>query len=568
MTIEDLHRIFSKGENLHVEFKEAKDKVPNSFYDTVVSFLNREGGIIVLGANDEGSITGINKNAIERIKKDIVTALNNKDVINPSVNFPIYQLEDNGQIVLCLKIPVSSQIHNHSGVIYDRENDSDIRIEDEARISELYFRKRNHFTENEIFPYLKIEDLDEGLFDKARTIIRSVNASHPWLLISNMGILRSSGFYRKDSRTGEKGLTLASALVFGKDLTIQQILPAYKFDILVRLNDLDRWDDKLTLRTNLIDTYLQAMDFIRYRSNLPDKFYLEGDQRKDLRELIFREIIANAIVHREYTSAYPTTMVIYRNRVEVTNPNKPLFRGLLAVDSFCPYAKNPNIRKFFSEFSWVDEIGSGVRNVYKYLNIYSSGAKPLFIEDDHFKTIIPLIGSTLGEEKADIFMELVGLNKSDLDAETIEAIEALELAPEYAEIDNPNDLFFAEGNSLGWSWSKKGGKLKDLRVKINNELQNNPSFEGYSWGKKGVELFDKRTIMLFRILLLCLYPKNIENIQEILGFSVKSKLRDLYIKPLRNAGLIDYTMKNKLTSPNQKYVATEKGKRFLGGFDM
>ena len=132
---------------------------------------------------------------------------------------------------------------------------------------------------------------------------------------------------------------------------------------------MDRWDDKLTLRTNLIDTYLQVMEFIRNRSKLPDKFYLEDDLRKDLREIIFREIVANVIIHREYTNGYATQMIIHRNHVEVTNPNTPRFRGLLSVGSFNPYAKNPNVRKFFSELGWADEIGSGLVNVYKYMKI-------------------------------------------------------------------------------------------------------------------------------------------------------------------------------------------------------
>ncbi len=69
MTIEDLHKILSKGESLHLEFKEARIKVPNNFYDTVVSFLNREGGTIILGANDDGVITGIDKTAVDQLKK-------------------------------------------------------------------------------------------------------------------------------------------------------------------------------------------------------------------------------------------------------------------------------------------------------------------------------------------------------------------------------------------------------------------------------------------------------------------------------------------------------------------
>ena len=37
----------------------------------------------------------------------------------------------------------------------------------------------------------------------------------------------------------------------------------------------------------------------------------------------------------------------------------------------------------------MNELGSGVRNIYKYNKIYS-GAEPTFIEGDIFKTIIPL----------------------------------------------------------------------------------------------------------------------------------------------------------------------------------
>jgi ATP-dependent DNA helicase RecG len=564
MTLDELHKIISRGEDVHTEFKEATNKVPATFYDTVVSFLNREGGIIALSIDDSGIVTGIDVESVEQMKKDIITGLNNRDVVNPPVNFPLYQLNENGKIILCIKIPVSSQIHTHASIIYDRESDCDLRIEDDTRISELYFRKRNHFTENEIFPYFTLDDLDERLFDKARSFIRSVNTMHPWLSADNMTILRDSMLYRKDGQTGKEGLSLGAILIFGKDYTIGSALPAYKFDVLVRIKDLDRWDDKVTLRTNLIDTYLQVMDFIKNRSYLPDKFYLEGDQRKDLRELIFREIVANSIVHREYTSAYPTQIVIYRNRVEVTNPNKPLFRGILSLDTFNPYAKNPNIRKFFSEFRWTDEIGSGVKNVYKYLNLYVTSAKPLFLEDDKFKTIIPLFSSVLGKERTNIFIELVGLDKSNVNTRIIEAIEALELAPEYAEIINPDELFFKKGVS----WAEKGGKHKNIRLHINSKLHFDDFYKGASWAEKGSKLFDKRTATLLKLLLLCLSPQKLEDILAILEFNSRDRFRELYLNPVRNDGFLESTISDKPNSPRQRYITTEKGKHFLGGFDV
>lgn len=52
-------------------------------------------------------------------------------------------------------------------------------------------------------------------------------------------------------------------------------------------------------------------------------------------------------------------------------------------------SQKPHIAKFFKEIGWVEELGSGVRNIYKYNMIYSS-AEPVFIEKDIFITIISL----------------------------------------------------------------------------------------------------------------------------------------------------------------------------------
>jgi predicted HTH transcriptional regulator len=60
MNLEELNIILARGENTRTEFKEAMESLPGSLYQTVVSFLNREGGVIALGADDDGRVTGIN----------------------------------------------------------------------------------------------------------------------------------------------------------------------------------------------------------------------------------------------------------------------------------------------------------------------------------------------------------------------------------------------------------------------------------------------------------------------------------------------------------------------------
>ena len=80
-----------------------------------------------------------------------------------------------------------------------------------------------------------------------------------------------------------------------------------------------------------------------------------------------------------------TVEQIIRNIINITNdPN------LLSPSFYlCPVAKNPIIASFFNQIGRADELGSGVRNLYKYVHFYS-GADPVFDEEDVFKLTISL----------------------------------------------------------------------------------------------------------------------------------------------------------------------------------
>ena len=110
---------------------------------------------------------------------------------------------------------------------------------------------------------------------------------------------------RQDYSTGKPGYTLAAAMMFGYDTTIQSIVPGYKFDALLRRRDTERYDDRLIVRGNLIDAFDLLMGFVD--KHLNDPFYMEGTTSISLRSIIFRELVDNIIAHREYTSAAPAT---------------------------------------------------------------------------------------------------------------------------------------------------------------------------------------------------------------------------------------------------------------------
>lgn len=559
LTESEIKQLLEKGEGTRVEFKEAQNGVPDSFYDSVVSFLNKEGGIILLGLTDDGNVLGLDEANIMKLKQDIVTALNNPELISPPYPLPVRDTKYGEHNLLYLRVPVSSLVHKHAGTIFDRENDSNFRVTDEGLISEIYFRKRQNFTETQIYPMLKMDDLSQDVFDNVRKLIASINTTHPWLTASEERILRDVNFLRKDFSTGEEGLTLAAALVFGKDETIGNILPAYKLDVMVRRENLDRWDDRLPpLRTNLVNTYIKVLDFVK--TKWPEKFFIEGDQRKDLRELIFRELVANVIIHREYNTALASEIILYKDRVEARNPNRPRFTGPLDLDTFSAEPKNPNIRRFFSELNWADEIGSGVKNINKYLSFYTPGARPSFIEDDPFVTLIPMEVERIGD-RYNLLIGLAELSMEQMGEEKLKLLINVPLNLELKKIEDM-DILAIELVKL---WEGKSGELQKVRFLIKSNVQIDELKKVGSWEEKSGELLKKRGRTILSTLLLTLKPVNLEELSTTLGYRSKERYRDDYIKPLKDNNLIAYTIPDKPNDPNQAYGITQRGKNFIGG---
>lgn len=388
MTIEEINHIISKGEGINTEFKSAEFELSKNTFETICAFLNRSGGTLIFGVADNGSINGIIDWAVQSILDTLVTGFNDPQQLNPTFYLAPQHIAVDGKNIVYLKIPESSQVHKTGGRIFDRNEDGDFDITgNHELVKNLYQRKSNIFTENTIYPYLQITDLRDDLINKVRIMAGNSRPNHPWQSMNNEELLKSARLYQTNFKTNESGYTLAAALIFGKDEVIQSILPAYKTDALVRIKDTDRYDDRDEVRTNLIESYDRLMQFIR--KHLPDPFYLEGDQRISLRDIIFREAIINTLIHREFTNAYPARLIIDNEKVTIDNWNLPVKHGLIAPKHFYTHPKNPNILQVFKEIRYADELGSGVRNIFKYSKTYSGGMQSEIREMDVFKIIIP-----------------------------------------------------------------------------------------------------------------------------------------------------------------------------------
>ena len=96
MIIEIVNKLLQQKEGIRLEFKEAKQALPSNLFETVCAMLNREGGDILLGVEDNGTVVGVEKSKADVLRTYLVNLSNNPQKLDPPfILFPaIYELQD------------------------------------------------------------------------------------------------------------------------------------------------------------------------------------------------------------------------------------------------------------------------------------------------------------------------------------------------------------------------------------------------------------------------------------------------------------------------------------------
>lgn len=388
MDIVQIKSLIAKGEKINVEFKKSQKEVPKSVYESVCAFNNRVGGHILLGVTDDKEIVGIEEKYADKIIQDFLTAINNPELIYPTLYVIPEKVEIDGKILLYIFVPEGREVCQYKKAFWDRSYEGDINItKNQDLVYKLFARKRGESFVDRSYPALGMDFLDPMLIQKARKKAVARNKEHPWAEMSDEELLQTAGLMVVEPNSGKYGITIACVLLFGKDNTIMSVLPQYKTDAIFRVENLDRYDDRDVVITNLLDSYERLMEF--GKKHLNDLFVLDGIQSISARDRILREIISNILCHRDYSSKYPAKFVIEKGQMYTENSNLSHGIGNLDIKTFSPFPKNPTISKIFREIGLADELGSGMRNTNKYTVLYSE-EEPIFSEGDIFRTIIPL----------------------------------------------------------------------------------------------------------------------------------------------------------------------------------
>jgi len=181
------------------------------------------------------------------------------------------------------------------------------------------------------------------------------------------------------SQNNKWNITNLGAILFAKDLNKFNHLKRKAIRV-IQYKD----NSKLETIKELEDKKGYAVGFenlIAYINNiLPSNEVIKQAFRENIPmypELSIREMVANAIIHQDFSQTGNSVMVeIYANRFEVTNPGEPLVDTDRFLDT-PPKSRNEILASFMRRINICEERGSGIDKIVAQTEFYQLPA-PIF----------------------------------------------------------------------------------------------------------------------------------------------------------------------------------------------
>lgn len=85
--IKRVKHLLAQGEGIRLEYKKSHTQLPNTLFESICAMLNRDGGDILLGADNDGNILGLDATKIETMSTNLVNLSNNPEKLDPPFYF-------------------------------------------------------------------------------------------------------------------------------------------------------------------------------------------------------------------------------------------------------------------------------------------------------------------------------------------------------------------------------------------------------------------------------------------------------------------------------------------------
>ncbi|MDR0381557.1 MAG: putative DNA binding domain-containing protein [Oscillospiraceae bacterium] len=354
MEIIELLSLLERGEDSSRQFKKNINS-REALASEMVAFSNGGGGKIFIGVDDDGSISGLTGDDVRRLNQMISNVASQwiQPAINPSTE---NIMTDSGLVVV---VDISSGINkpyqDKDGIFWVKNGADKRKATSREEIQRLFQASSLVHADELPVAGVTTADLDLEYFGDffQRRFGRTLDAQTLPLpkILENMNLLK------------DDSLNVAATLLFSKSPQFRLpifIVKAGAFDA----NDLAAtgYNDSRDITGKLSDVFRQTVSFIV--SNLR---HIQGEQGinsvgiPEIPPEAIEELVANALIHRDYFLSAPVQVFVFRNRVEIRSPGHlPNNLTVANIKSGNSNARNPLLASFANHVLPYRGYGSGI----------------------------------------------------------------------------------------------------------------------------------------------------------------------------------------------------------------
>ena len=358
-------RMIPKKETLTIEFKSDIDCLnEKELVSEIVGMTNTEGGILYLGVEDNGDITGVHKK--HKDPNGAMALIANKTVPSLSVRAEI--IEEEGIEVLQIQIPMSKTIIATSdGKIQRRRLKPDGSPENVPMYPYEILGRLSSLSQldysAQILVGATMEDLDGKERDRLRNIIKYRKGDKTLLELTDEELDKALQLVKEEA--GILYPTVTGMLLLGKEDRIAELLPTAKavFQVLegtkVRKNE--QTAKPLLATFEMFEEYMKAwnpereMEYGLFRVPIPE-----------FSEAAYREGLVNAFCHRDYTVIQAVRVAIEDEGLTISSPGGFIegvnLQNLLTVE---PHGRNPVLADALKRIGLAEKTGRGIDRIFE-----------------------------------------------------------------------------------------------------------------------------------------------------------------------------------------------------------
>lgn len=372
---------------------EFKREIPQNeqIIKTIIGFCNHHGGTLIIGVEKDGTIIGIPEDKIQQILEFIEKSI--LEASYPPIIANVYAQRVTDKTLLLIEVaqgmnkPYYLKRDGKEKGVYLRLGRSTIRANDDM-IEELKWSARGISFDTMPVYQASLDDLDN---EKIKEFLALRKSSNNNVHISPKTLEEAMNAYRiTTNEVNNSYPTTCGILLFGKNP--QYFFPEARI-ICNHFPGIELGSEVIASKEclgTLDEQFKAAYNFVL--GCLNQSWKITGPQRVDRFEIpdqAVREIIMNAVIHRNYHIPSPNKIAIFDNRIEIFSPG--VFPGPIAQNlrSGFTYLRNTAICKIFREMGLIENFGIGF--ITTFTSYEKEGLKaPDIIEGENFiKCILP-----------------------------------------------------------------------------------------------------------------------------------------------------------------------------------